>query len=147
MVLLMGNLVWTTLCLGGVRPEIMVVTSALTGLLLAVHLVQRACRSNGGNEPRFRLQANVAHWERRRRPMGRFHPVGWWMLPFLVYALANVIWLTPVKWLGWNDWFGWAQIIVVFWVVVNDLRSTVVVRTLFGGLLVLGLVAVAMGVR
>jgi hypothetical protein len=37
--LLSGNLVWTTLCLGGYRPETMVVSWGLTGLLLTVHLL------------------------------------------------------------------------------------------------------------
>jgi hypothetical protein len=40
--LLAANLVWTTLCLGGYRPETMAVTLALTGLLLAVHCAARA---------------------------------------------------------------------------------------------------------
>ena len=40
--LLVGNLGWTTLCLGGYRPETLRITSALNGLLLVVHLLGRA---------------------------------------------------------------------------------------------------------
>ena len=107
-VLLAGNLGWTTLCLGGYRPETMAVTLALTGLLLAVHLTGWG-------------------WQR-----GRLHPAGWWLLPFLVYAAANVLWVTPVPWLGWLDWFGWFNLLAVFWVVLNGLRSSGPRRLLLG---------------
>src|SRR3954469_25281277 len=81
-VLLAINLAWTTLCLGGYRPETMVVTSALTGLTLVIHF--------------------VARWLRPRR----IRPASWVALPFVFYAAANVLWVTPVRWLGWFDWFG-----------------------------------------
>ncbi len=98
--LVAGNLAWTTLCLGGFLAETMMITSALNGLLLAVHL---AARTAGG--------------------VGRAHPAGKWLLPFLFYALANVYWVSPVRWLGWRDWLGWAQMILVFWVVLNGVRA------------------------
>ncbi|MDB6092967.1 MAG: O-antigen polymerase [Verrucomicrobia bacterium] len=117
------NLAWTTLCLGGFRPETMVVTSALNGLLLLVHLGGRAAS---------------------RREVRPLHAAGWWMLPFLIYAAANVIWLTPVPWLGWRDWLGWAQMIVIFWVVLNGIRSTATRAFLFGSLAAVAVATVAL---
>ena len=122
--LLAANLGWTTLCLGGYLAETMVVTSALTGALVAVHL---GAVSVGG--------ANT-----------RIHPAGWVMAPFLVYAAANVIWVTPVHWLGWRDWFGWAQMLAVFWVVLNGVRSRGPRRALFATLAAVSVVAVLLGV-
>ena len=87
--LIVANLAWTTLCLGGFRPETMIITSALNALLLAAHFARRA----------------FTPADLRRR----LHPAGWWLLPFLVYALANVLWVTPVPWLGWKDWLGWRR--------------------------------------
>ena len=123
-VVLVANLAWTTLCLGGYRPETMVVTSALNGLLLASHFMRRVCPREG------------------TRPA--FHAAGWWLLPFLAYAAANVLWVSPVPWLGWRDWLGWAQMITVFWVVLNDLRAKPTRTLLFGGLVTVAFIAVAM---
>ena len=122
--LLVANLAWTTLCLGGFRPETMVVTGALTGLLLAVHMARRALAPGG--------------------TVRKFHPAGWWLLPFLAYAAANVIWVTPVPWLGWRDWLGWAQMIAVFWVVLNDVRSKATRTVVFGGLVAVAFVSVVL---
>src|SRR4051812_47679004 len=118
--LLAANLAWTTLCLGGYRPETMVVTSWLTGFLLLVHGAGFA----------------VKHW--------RVHPVSWWLLPFLFYALANVLWVTPLPWLGWFDWFRWAQMIVVFWVTLNGLHATAPRRALYVSMAALAVVAACM---
>jgi len=122
--LVVVNLAWTTLCLGGYRPETMVVTSALNGLLLAVHFAGRA----------FAPASSVR----------QFHPAGWWLLPFLVYAAANVMWVTPVPWLGWRDWLGWAQMILVFWVVLNDVRARATRTLLWGGLTAVAFAAVVL---
>ncbi|MBX3748583.1 MAG: O-antigen ligase family protein [Opitutaceae bacterium] len=92
------NLAWTTLCLGGYRPETMVVTSALTAVLLVLHFVSRS------------LPAPA---------LPRWHAWGWLPLPFLAYAAVNAAWVTPVPWLGWHDWLWWAQMTAVFWVVLN----------------------------
>jgi O-antigen ligase len=105
----------------------MVITSTLTVVLLVVHFVTRA------SCPRP-AAANVA----------RTHPAGWFLLPFLAYALVNVIWISPVTWLGWRDWFGWAQMIAVFWVVLNGVRSPAPQRLLFFVLVGLGLIGVLM---
>lgn len=121
--LLVGNLGWTTLCLGGYRPETLRITSALNGLLLVVHLLGRALGGDGSR---------------------RSHPAGWWLLPFLAYAAGNVLWLTPVPWLGWWDWLGWAQLILVFWVVLNGVRATATRTVLLGGLVAVASVAAAL---
>ncbi|HVS51506.1 MAG TPA: O-antigen ligase family protein [Opitutaceae bacterium] len=99
-------------------------TSVLTGALLIVHLLARALRSGVG--------------------LPHLHPAGWWMLPFLAYAAANVFWVTPVRWLGWRDWYGWAEMLAVFWIVLNDVRSAAPRRLLFATLVTLGITAVFM---
>jgi len=121
--ILAANLAWTTLCLGGYRPETMVVTSALTALLLAVHLVTRV------------LHAAV---------LPRWHPWGWLPLPFLVYAAANAAWVTPVRWLGWHDWWWWAQLVAVYAVTLNLADRGRATRWLGGALAVVAFVAVVL---
>ena len=120
--LLVANLAWTTLCLGGFLAQTMIVTSALSGVLLGVHVMARA-------------------FDRRVR---RSHPAGWLFLPFLVYAAANVQWVTPVRWLGWADWLGWTQMVLVFWVVLNSIRSRGSQLTLAGAIMGLGIVLVVL---
>lgn len=122
-VVLAGNLVWTTLCLGGYRPETMVITSALTGILLVLHLIGRAIFTEAGQPT---------------------HPAGWLFLPFLAYAAANVLWITPVPWLGWHDWLWWAQMIAVFWVVLNWTHAKAGTRVLQVTLALLGCAAVVL---
>lgn len=116
-------MIWTTLCLGGYRAETMVVTSALTCSLLAVHFAERAAMG---------------------KTLPALHPAGWLPLPFLVYAAANVIAVSPVRWLGWLDWLGWANVLAVFWVGLNGLRSAAPRRALWLALVTLGVAAVAM---
>lgn len=123
-VLLAANLTWTTLCLGGFRAETMVITIALTGAMFAVHCLERAAT---------------------RRAIERCHLAGWLFVPFLIYAAANVRWVSPVPWLGWRDWLGWAQMIAVFWVVLNGVRSKGPRVALFGVLVAIGMVAVGLG--
>lgn len=119
-----GTLVWTTLALGGYLPATRPVTSLLVGLLLAVHFASLAVE----------------------RPTWRaLHPASWAPLPLLAVALANVLWVTPVPWLGWIDLWVWWQAAAVFWVVANGIRSPAPRLTLFGVLVALGLVAVALG--
>src|SRR5688572_2731958 len=108
--LLIANLTWTTLCLGGYRPETMEVTLALSAALLAIHFA--ICAKEG-------------------RPIRVTSPAGWWVVPFLAYALVNVLVVTPVPWLGWVDWLGWANMAVVFWVTLNGIPSRLPRRVLF----------------
>ncbi|MDB6127283.1 MAG: O-antigen polymerase [Verrucomicrobia bacterium] len=109
------------MCLGGYRPETMIITSALNGLLLVVHLMGRAFPPGIGAR--------------------QLHAAGWWLIPFLIYAAINVLCVTPVPWLGWKDWLGWAQMILVFWVVLNGIRSTSARTFLFGALVAVAFAA------
>lgn len=113
------SLWWTTLCLGGYRPETMVVTIWLNAALLVSVLLAGVRR--GGPAP---------------------HPAGWLLLPFFAYAAANAAWLSPVGWLGWHDWLLWAQAGGVFWAVLNGVRSGPARKTLLGQVMALGVVAV-----
>lgn len=118
--LLAVNLVWTTLCLGGYRPETTTITVALTAVLLAVH-------------------ALAIGFEGRR-----IHPAGAAWMPFLVYAVANVVWVTPVRWLGWSDWIAWANLAATFWVGVHVLRDRGPRRLVFFTLVGLAVTAVVL---
>lgn len=120
--LLIANLGWTTLCLGGYRAETMVVTCVLTALLVALHGVS--------------VMATPEPW----RP----HPAGFWPLPFLGYALYNVACVTPVPWLGWHDWFLWAQMAAIFWVALNGFARDSARRTVAVGIVVITVIAVGM---
>jgi O-antigen ligase len=122
--LLAANLAWTTLCLGGYRAETMVITTALTGALLAVHLVH----------------AGVSG-----RALRTLHPAGLWLLPFLAYAAINVLMVSPVRWLGWMDWSRWVQAAAVFWVAVDGIRGSRPRQTLFFVLVLLGVAGVLLG--
>ena len=119
--LLSANLILTSLCLGGVRAETRVWSSALTGASLAAFL------------PRALLSANL-----RLRP----HWAGWCVLPFLLYAAANVLWVTPVRWLGERDWWQWFQIFATFWIALNGLRQRRPRQLVLATILLLGVTAV-----
>lgn len=127
------NLAWTTLCFGGYRAETMVVTSALTGALVAVHGLAWAFGGRSGGEG-----ASERGWE---SGWGRVHPASWLLLPFLAWVVVNILWVTPVRWLGWRDGYGWAQAAAVFWVVLNGITSRAARSVLLGALLALGAVA------
>lgn len=117
------NLAWTTLALGGYRPETRVVTWLLTGVLLVVHFL--TCAIEG-------------------RPLRTLHPAGWALVPFVTYAAINVTWLSPVPWLGWLDWLCWVNVAATFWVALNGLQSAAPRRLLFLVLIGLGLIAVGL---
>ncbi len=102
--LLAANFAWTTVCLGGYRPETALVTTTLTGAALLLWLGSRIFVPGDATLPAL-------------------HPAGWWLLPFLAYAAGNVLWVTPVPWLGWGDWIGWARLVAVFWLALNALPS------------------------
>ena len=119
--LLAANLAWTTLCLGGFRPETMVVTCALNALLVALACVRAA---QGGGRP----------WNR----------AAWWPVPFLVYALVNTLWLSPVGWLAWREWLLWAQMALVFVVALHFGRTRAQTIFLAGSIVAIAVVASAM---
>jgi O-antigen ligase len=135
--LVAANLIWTTLCLGGYRPETRVITGVLTCVLLAVHFLQQA----QGAAPSFSGAAIGGGANHRIR---RVHPAGVWLLPFLVYAALNVLTVSPVPWLGWLDWLGWANMVATFWVVLNGVRAPRARQFLFVILVLLGVLAVAL---
>jgi hypothetical protein len=114
------NIAWTTLSLGGFLPGSRAVMIALTAVLVAVHF----CDPN------------------KQAPA---HPAGWLFLPFVLYAACNVLWVTPVQWLGWTDWINWAQAIAVFWIVLNAITSAQCRRCLIGVLALLGVTSALMG--
>jgi O-antigen ligase len=120
-ILLAASLAWTTLCLGGYRPETMAVTVWLNGLVLASVLLSVALQGGPG-----------------------LHPAGWLLVPFFAYAAANAAWLTPVPWLGWHDWLLWAQAGVVFWAGLNGVTRPGPRTFLLTVLAGLGVAAVAL---
>jgi O-antigen ligase len=111
--LLAADLAWTTRGLGGFMAGTQVTMAALTGALVAVHLLDPVRGTRG-------------------------HPAGWLFIPFLAYAAVNVAWVTPVRWLGWTDWLNWAQAVAVFWVVLNGVESPGCRRFLCAFLVALG---------
>lgn len=121
--LVVANLGWTTWCLGGYRPDTMAVSAPLWLLTLALLWAGRAVvRSPGGWRP----------------------SLAWWPLPFLAYAAANVLWVSPVRWLGWLDWFYWLHLAVAFWLGLDLLRRPVGRAIVWGGVGVIALVAVGL---
>ena len=112
------NLAWTTLFLGGFRPETMLVSWILTGSAWALQLLNSAFTAE------------------------RIHPASWFPLPFLAYAAANVLWVSPVAWLGWRDWLGWLQMAGTFWIVINGLRHRGPRLLVLGSIGAIGLIAV-----
>lgn len=122
--LLAASLAWTTLCLGGYRAETMVVTGALNLAMVVLHFGRRVFDATEAERP--------------------WHAAGWILLPFPVFAAANVLWVTPVRWLGWQDWLVWAQMVAVFWVVVNDLRARATRAVIFGLMVALAMVSVVL---
>ena len=125
--LLAANLLWTSLCLGGVRAQTQVWTSALTGAALAA-LLLRALFSRdpacAGGRARW-----AGHW------------AGWCALPFLLYAAANALWVTPVRWLGERDWWQWFLIAATFWIALNGPRRRRPRQLLLATILLLGVAA------
>ncbi len=123
-ILLAANLAWTTLCLGGYRPETMVWSFPLTGGILVLLLARRV-------------------WLRTTPPL---HPAGWYLLPFLIYAACNVWQISPVRWLGWADWLGWGGLAATFWISLNGLGARGPRRLVHGTVVVVGVVAMVMGI-
>lgn len=115
--------VWTTLCLGGYMAATMVVTGpavlglgALGGLLWAL--------GRGGEE-------------------GTINRAVLLPLPFLLYALASVLWRAPAPWLGWREWLLWFQMWLVFALVLQFGRGRAHTWTLvaaIGGLAFTGVI-------
>jgi O-antigen ligase len=122
----MAVVAWTTLCLGGYLAKTMIVTGpvvlglgALGGLLWA---------AGQGAESRVINRAV-------------FLPV-----PFLLYALASVLWQAPAAWLAWREWLLWFQMWLVFALVLHFGRSrahTWIIVLVIAGLAFAGVVMAA----
>ncbi len=113
---------WTTLGLGGYRPETMLAPALIIAALVVVLLLARALGV-------------------RREP---FDPVGLWLLPFLVYAGLNAAFLSPVPWLGWADWMTWAMLAAVHWLALSGLDHAPARRLVLGTLAAVAVVSVGL---
>ena len=117
---LMVTLAWTTLQLGGYLAETMVVSSWAVFGLAAL----------GGCLFSARPQA--------------FNRAALLPLPFLLYALASVLWLAPAQWLAWREWLLWLQMWLVFVLVLHFGRSRGAIALIAATFVALGLVGVGM---
>ena len=110
---LAATLVWTTLGLGGYLAETMVVTAwAVFGLAALGGLLWLAAPGDGASN---------------------FNRAALLPVPFLLYALASVLWLAPARWLAWREWLLWLQMWLVFALVLHfgrGRRATWLVGTL-----------------
>jgi O-antigen ligase len=113
---LAATVAWTALCLGGYRPETMVVTTqavlglaTLGGCLLVLH------------------------------PQ-RLNPAVLLPVPFVLFALASAFWIAPARWLAWREWLLVLQTWLVFALALHFVRSWAQTWVLVGTFVVLGLV-------
>ncbi|MBI2517708.1 MAG: O-antigen ligase family protein [Opitutae bacterium] len=114
------TLAWTTLCLGGYRAETMVLTSWAVFALAA-------------------LGGGLWFFQSRRFNRAALLPV-----PFLLFALASVLWLAPAQWLAWREWLLWLQMWLVFVLALHFGRSRGPAWVLVGTFVLLGLVGAGM---
>lgn len=121
---LAATLAWTTLCLGGYLAETMVWTSRAVVALTVLALL------------RFALAPRREPW---RLPWVALLPV-----PFLLFALASVLWIAPARWLAWREWLLWLQTWLVFVLVLQGARGRAQTRVLAGTFVGLALAGVAM---
>jgi O-antigen ligase/cytochrome c-type biogenesis protein CcmH/NrfG len=121
---LMATLAWTTLCLGGYRPETMVGVSwgvfGLSALGGGLWVLGR------GAEP------VTFNWT-------VLLPV-----PFLLYAWASGQWIAPAKWLAWREWLLWLQMWLVFALMLHFGRGRRHTWVIIGTFVTLGLTGVVM---
>jgi O-antigen ligase len=122
--LVLANLWWTALCLGGCRPETKVIADAVNAATFGAWLVMQVGR-------RRRLELRGAALA---------------TIPFLIFGAWSAGWWTPVPWLGWQDWLHWARMAAVFWIVVHGIRAARVQEAMFWGLAALGVLATGMAV-
>jgi O-antigen ligase len=60
-------------------------------------------------------------------------------LPFLIWALASVLWRAPARWLAWAEWLPWLQAWLVFALVLHGGRGRAQTWLCVGTLAALGL--------
>lgn len=117
---LAATLAWTTLCLGGYLADTMVWSARAVWALAALGTLLAVLRPTAPD----------------RRALVP--------LPFLLFALASVLWLAPAQWLAWREWLLWFQMWLVFVLALHFGRSRAQTWTLAGTLVLLGLAGVAM---
>ncbi len=123
---LAATFAWTTLCLGGYLAQTMVVSgTAILGLGALGGILWAAGRRG---EPRLVSRAV-------------FVPV-----PFLLYALAGVLWWAPAGWLAWREWLLWLQMWVVFALALHFGRGRAQTRVLAGTFVALVIVGLGMAI-
>ncbi|HEY8993088.1 MAG TPA: O-antigen ligase family protein [Lacunisphaera sp.] len=118
------TLVWTTLCLGGVLGQTILVTSWMVfGLVLLGMVLWASGHAQGG----------------RLLHLAVLLPV-----PFLLYALCSVYSLAPARWLAWGEWLLWFQMWLVFALTLHFARSRAQTAVLVGTMITLGIVGTGM---
>ncbi len=121
---LAATLAGTTLCLGGYLAATMAVTSWMVfGLAM---LAGTLWLLGPGGQPRVLNRAALLP------------------LPFLIYALASVLWLAPAQWLAWREWLLWLQMWLVFVLALHFGRSRCQTWVFVGTYVTLGLTGVVM---
>lgn len=113
-------LIWTTMCLGGYLAEQLLWSARALWALGALGAVLMVVK------PR---------------------PIDWrvWLpVPFLVFALASVLWIAPARWLAWREWQVWLQMWIVFALALHFGRSRAQTWTLVGTILALALTGVVL---
>ena len=75
----------------------------------------------------------------------RFNTLGFVFVPFLVYFILNCEWLSPTPWVGRRQILAFAEALVIYWVVIHNLRTKQHVWFLVGLLLMVSSVALAAG--
>lgn len=92
----------TAVKLGGVRPDTQVALLPLYSLLLVLHGLWLAIDCDSPK---------------------RLSHIPAWFLPALLWILCSVLWLSPVKWLGWHEMIYATQAFIMLWVLSNNLRT------------------------
>lgn len=118
---LAGLMVWTTLGLGGYRPETMVPASGAVWILAALGAVLGMLRAGA--------TANLA---------------AFLALPFVAWVGISACWIAPARWLGVREALLWLQGMLVFWLVLHFVRRRGPTALLVGTLVALGLAGAAM---
>lgn len=94
----------TTIKLGGVRPDTQFALLPLYWILLSLHGLWLAVDSS---------------------PNKLLSRIPLWFIPTILWILWSVLWVSPVKWLGWYEMIYALQAFIVFWVLCNNLRNRV----------------------
>lgn len=95
-------IILTALNLGGVRPDTQVILLPLYTLLLCMHGLWLAVD---------------------RSSPKRLSHIPLWFVPALLWMLCSILWVSPVKWLGWLEMIYALQAFILLWVLSNNLRT------------------------